>query len=146
MPKKGWRKSLRKKLCKKHRKNQISHNYYTWNRNSMLWFAVKVSLRTFVRLNLCCMLFITFISIVFSICSTLTVFNPIQDGLFRGYSRMGVSYKLYFTYKRSKKYVNHVTHPLSSADISNFSPKISTFCYIKNTCIDCILIDNFQFF
>ena len=87
-----------------------------------------------------------FISIVFSICSTLTVFNPIQDGLFLVYSRMGVSYKLYLTYKRSKKYVNHVTHPLSSADISNFSPKISTFCYIKNTCIDCILIDNFQFF
>ena len=27
--------------------------------------------------------------------------------------------------------MNHVTHPLNSADISNFSPEISKFCYIK---------------
>ena len=27
--------------------------------------------------------------------------------------------------------MNHVTHPLSSADMSNFSPEISKFCYIK---------------
>ena len=27
--------------------------------------------------------------------------------------------------------MNHVTHPLSSADISNFSPEIRKFCYIK---------------
>ena len=27
--------------------------------------------------------------------------------------------------------MNHVTHPLSSADISIFSPEISKFCYIK---------------
>ena len=27
--------------------------------------------------------------------------------------------------------MNHVTHPLSSADISNFSLEISKFCYIK---------------
>ena len=27
--------------------------------------------------------------------------------------------------------MNHVTHPLSSADISNFSPEISKFCYIN---------------
>ena len=27
--------------------------------------------------------------------------------------------------------MNHLTHPLSSADISNFSPGISKFCYIK---------------
>ena len=33
--------------------------------------------------------------------------------------------------KKSKKYMNHLTHPLSSADISNFSPGISKFCYIK---------------
>ena len=29
------------------------------------------------------------------------------------------------------KYINHVTHPLSSADISIFSQEISKFCYIK---------------
>ena len=34
--------------------------------------------------------------------------------------------------RRSKKYLNHVTQtPLSSADISIFSPEISKFCYIK---------------
>ena len=33
--------------------------------------------------------------------------------------------------KSSRKYINHVTHPLSSADISNFSPEISKFCCIK---------------
>ena len=27
--------------------------------------------------------------------------------------------------------MNHVTHPLSSADISIFLPEISKFCYIK---------------
>ena len=27
--------------------------------------------------------------------------------------------------------INHVTHPLSFADISIFSPKIGNFCYIK---------------
>ena len=27
--------------------------------------------------------------------------------------------------------MDHVTHPLSSADISNFSTEISKFCYIK---------------
>ena len=27
--------------------------------------------------------------------------------------------------------MNHVTHPLSSADISIFSPESSKFCYIK---------------
>ena len=79
--------------------------------------------------------------------------NPIQDGLFRGCSRMGGTLfgptipkichtypmqwwnlaQLYLTQIRSKKYMNHVTHPLSSADISIFSPKISKFCYIKKS-------------
>ena len=35
------------------------------------------------------------------------------------------------TVKRSNKYINHVTHSMSPADISTFSPKISKFCYIK---------------
>ena len=76
--------------------------------------------------------------------------NPIQDGLFRGCLRMmgglfgpptskSVTHilqwwnlaELYLTQGRPKKYTNHVTHPLSSADISIFSPEISKFCYIK---------------
>ena len=33
--------------------------------------------------------------------------------------------------KEDPKYINHVTHPLISADISIFSPEISNFCYTK---------------
>ena len=33
--------------------------------------------------------------------------------------------------KRPKTYLNHVTYPLISADISNFSLEIIKFCYIK---------------
>ena len=33
--------------------------------------------------------------------------------------------------EKVKKYMNHVTHPLSSGDISIFSPEISKLCYIK---------------
>ena len=40
--------------------------------------------------------------------------------------------QLYLTQRRSRKYMNHVTHPLSSADIRIFSPEISKFCYFKN--------------
>ena len=38
---------------------------------------------------------------------------------------------LYLTKRRFKKYKNHVTQPLISADISIFSPEIRKFCYIK---------------
>ena len=77
-------------------------------------------------------------------------FNPIQDGPSRGCSRMGRGQKgplflklfthtlqwwnfahLYLNQRRSKKSINHVTHPISSADISIFSPEIDKFCYIK---------------
>ena len=30
--------------------------------------------------------------------------------------------------KKIQKYVNHVTHPLSSVDINIFSPEINKFC------------------
>ena len=33
--------------------------------------------------------------------------------------------------KKIQKYTNHVTHALSSTDISIFSPEITKFCYIK---------------
>ena len=35
--------------------------------------------------------------------------------------KLGTVILLYFTYRRSKKYINHVTHPLSSAGTSIFS-------------------------
>ena len=39
--------------------------------------------------------------------------------------------QLHLTQRRLTKYVNHVIHPLSSADISIFSPEISKLRYIK---------------
>ena len=33
--------------------------------------------------------------------------------------------------KKIQKYINHVTYPFCSADISIFSPKISKFWYVK---------------
>ena len=33
--------------------------------------------------------------------------------------------------KRIEKYINHVTDPVSSADVSIFLPEISKFCCIK---------------
>ena len=39
--------------------------------------------------------------------------------------------QLYLIWKGSEKYMDHVKHVLSSADISNFSTEISKFCYIK---------------
>ena len=80
------------------------------------------------------------------------VLNPIQDELFRGCSRMvrggakrsPLLPKICHTYpamiklgtaipylKNIKKYMNHVTHPLSSTDINNFSSENSKFSCIK---------------
>ena len=85
-------------------------------------------------------------------------FKPIQDGLFRGCSRMGrgpsVTHilqwwnlaQLYLTQRRSKKYMNHVTYPLSSADISIFHQKSANFPISRNTEIDCVLIHYFYLF
>ena len=40
--------------------------------------------------------------------------------------------QLYLTQRRSKNYMDHMTHPLSSAEISSiFSSEISKFCFIK---------------
>ena len=73
-------------------------------------------------------------------------FNPIHDGPFCGYSRMGGGLKrpplpkISHTYstmmklgtvipylRRSKKYMNHLSHPLTSADISIFDRKPANF-------------------
>ena len=83
-----------------------------------------------------------------------SIINPIQVGLFRCCSRIravGEPFgppslksatqilqwwtlaQLYLTYRRFKKFKNHVTQPLGSADISIFSPKTSKFCYIKKS-------------
>ena len=42
--------------------------------------------------------------------------------------------------------MNHVTHRLSSADISFFQRKSANFAISRNADIDCILIHNFEFF
>ena len=76
--------------------------------------------------------------------------NSVQDEPFLGCSWIGVGAKRplpkicpkYLTKmklgtvilhlkKIQKIFINHVIHPLNSADISIFSPEISNFCYIK---------------
>ena len=81
--------------------------------------------------------------------------NPIQDGSFWGCSRiwgarrgwknplpkicrthftmmkLGTLMPYLMKIQKIYKYINHVTHPLSSADITIFSPEISKFCYIE---------------
>ena len=37
----------------------------------------------------------------------------------------------YTLLEKDKKYMNHVAYPLSSADMSLFSPEISKFCLMK---------------
>ena len=71
-------------------------------------------------------------------------FNPIQDGPFRAangwWGQKGRLPKICHTYftmmklttvipslNKIQKHINHVTHPLSPAEISNFSPEISNF-------------------
>ena len=48
------------------------------------------------------------------------------------------------TEESPKNLKNHVTHPLSSADISIFSPEIASFAISRNKDIDCISVRNFE--
>ena len=77
------------------------------------------------------------------------IFSPIHNGLFWGCSWMGGAKKapppkIYHTYptimklstvipylKKIQKHMNRVKHPVSSAEISIFSPEIIKFSYIK---------------
>ena len=79
----------------------------------------------------------------------VAIINPIKDGPFRDCSQMGECkkallpkiYNIYPTMiklgtvtpypKKIQKCINQITHPLSSADISIFSPENSDFCCIK---------------
>ena len=94
--------------------------------------------------------FLVFVNSSQALCIRPPYFNPIQDGLFgaaHGWGRQKIPLPkisdtmnilqwsnlewLYFTQRRSKIYVNHVTHLLSSACIIIFLLEISKFCYIK---------------
>ena len=48
--------------------------------------------------------------------------------------------------KKIQKYMNHVTHHLSSAGISIFQRKSENFAMSRNTDMNCILTRNFFFF
>ena len=88
--------------------------------------------------------------------------NPIQDGLCRGCSRMRGGGKkcpslksvthilqwwnlaqLYLSQRKSKKYMNHVTHPWVLLTSVFFHRESANFDISRNTDIDCILIHNF---
>ena len=45
--------------------------------------------------------------------------------------------------EKIQKYINHVRHPLSSADISIFNQKSANFVISRNTDTDCISMHNF---
>ena len=66
------------------------------------------------------------------------LFNPIQDGLLAHLPKIRHTYPTMMKLgtvipylRKIQKCINHVTHPLSSADISIFSSEINKFCYIK---------------
>ena len=83
----------------------------------------------------------------FTFLETLTLLRMGRFGAvhgFRGTKKSHPLFKIYHTYatimklwhicnlpKEDPKNINHVTHPVSSADISIFSSEISKFCYIK---------------
>ena len=83
-------------------------------------------------------------------CHERKCLNPIEDGAFSGLFRDGwggaeggkkapplhishndETWRSYTLPKRFKKYINHVTRTLNSAEISIFSPEISNFFCIK---------------
>ena len=59
-----------------------------------------------------------------------TILTLLTMGLFFGAAHRWHLAQLCITQRRSKKFINHVTHHLSSAD-SIFSSKISKFCCTK---------------
>ena len=91
-------------------------------------------------------------------------FNPIQDGVFFGAphewrgrgnkkalppeicqaypTMMKLGKVIPYLKKIQKIYVNHVTEPLNSSDISFFYRKSATFALARNTDIDRILLHN----
>ena len=84
--------------------------------------------------------------------SNLTLFRISLFGAVhqRGIPKIGHTYpmmmnfvQLYHTQRRTKKHMNHVTHPSSSADISIFHQESANFTISRNTYGDCILIYNF---
>ena len=65
-------------------------------------------------------------------CIPLSPYNYKIRAYYSSLTLFSISFfELYLTQKRSKKNMNHVTHPLSSASISIFSPEINKFYYFK---------------
>ena len=125
-------------------------HFYSWyfklkNGTPLLWKSFSFFGKFVSKLNFQSFQWLSHKSI--SISQTEGYFNTIQDGSFWGCSRMGAKTpplpKICHTYPtmmklstvmlyqgRLKKYMIHVTHPLSCADISLFSSEISKFLYI----------------
>ena len=123
-------------------------------------------LMRFLSFHLSENLYIHFINTILKIRCLFKALNPIQDQPFRGCSPIawgegggghkGPIPKFCHTYLRMTKldtvipylkkiqkiYLNHVTHFLSSTDISIFSSEISYICYLKNAGIGWTLTFN----
>ena len=92
----------------------------------------------------------------FGACSPMCVFvwggggcckkHPLLPKIFHTYHTMTKLGTVIPYLKKTQKYMHHVTHPLSSADISIFHQKSANFALSKNTDIDCIFVHNLYFF
>ena len=122
--------------------------------NSYCCLSFRVPLNSIRELGIinyyCCLSFRALLSSIRELgIINSNCFNPIQDWAFWGCSRMWgakrsplpkICHTCPTMMKRDKfvpylkkiqKYIRHVTHIASSADISIFSPEISNFCYIN---------------
>ena len=105
--------------------HSIAINYFSWVDNMHLLIGLFQVLPRKERRNT-----LTLKSSLKSVTHTLLWWNLAQ---------------LYFNYRRSKKYMNHSTHPGSSADIKHLYRKSAIFVISRNTDKNCILTNNFYF-
>ena len=125
--------------------NAIQNNLVNMHqhRSNLVIFSTSFIKKRLLRDISCNFLMIVLISIV-SLCLTLFgmgIFGT-AHGWWEGVAKRPSSLKSYL--KRSKKYMNQVTHPLTSADSRFFFHwKSANFVISRSTYIDCILVHNF---
>ena len=113
-------------------KNQQTKLNKTYCQSTSVYHQYEISLKELSKHTIC-----------YSI--ALTLFRMGLFGTAHGWgAKKATLPKIYYTYpammkpgtfipylKKIQKNINRVTHPLSSADISIFSPEISNFFYVK---------------
>ena len=161
---KAFRRSWLRNVCKKNNTDIVSETF----RSSRLFCGYQLQKEMIAWLNWK-LLFPDILSVFMKVILRILKhrfenykLNPIQDGSFRDCSWMhGVKKvplpkichtcpanltQLYLIQRGFKNYMNNITHPFSSADISIFCHqhrKSTNFAISRNTDIHCILIHNF---